>query len=110
MFTASCVSQPAPRRIAFNTRALEEKLVRGVSNEADIRQALGSPVGDGALFWPGSDGPRPVWFYEKIEAAAEGQHIRVNQDVLIVFLKDGRFDGFLWFSDAPEACPYAERD
>src|SRR5262245_36383653 len=96
----ACVSTPpVHRKIAFNSKALETNLVRGVSTEADVRKALGEPFGRGAFLWPGSDAPREVLYYEKAEIGQVSNHLVLNEDVFLVFLSEGRFDGFFWFSD-----------
>jgi len=103
-----CATPPPPRQVAFNWKALDTELVRGVSTEADVRKALGIPVGRGAFLWPGSDDPRDVLYYEKAEVGQVGDRLVLNEDVFLVFLKEGRFDGFFWFSDARDACPVAD--
>jgi len=67
----------------------------------DVRRLFGEPNGQGGMLLILKD-PKPlnVWFYEKMEIAAEGNQMDVKQDVLLIFFKGGRFDGYWWFSDA----------
>jgi hypothetical protein len=87
------------RRQCFDTSALDTSLQRGISTRGDIEKALGKPSGIGGSFLPTDSEPKEVWFYEKIEVTSSGRHLSEKQDVLLVFLKGDRFDGFMWFSD-----------
>jgi hypothetical protein len=109
MLILSLVGCSAPthttRQEAFNTDTLETTLKRGISTSSDIEAILGIPNGTGSLLTP-IDKPRKVMFYEKFDVdtshmkRAPGYvEIDVKQDVLLIFLKDGLYDGFLWFSD-----------
>ena len=84
----------------FNTSALTTTLKRGVSTEADVAAALGAPTGSGRALMPGDSGPRQVWVYGKTRVDTVGRKSSIKQDSVMVFFKDGRFDGFLWYSDA----------
>jgi len=84
----------------FNNAALTTTLQRGVSSAEEVKEALGEPQGSGGFLFPTDTELRTVWFYEKMKVDASGQKLDLQQDVLIVFLKEGTFDGFLWFSDA----------
>jgi hypothetical protein len=84
---------------AFNNAALTTTLQRGVSSAADVKKALGEPEGSGGFLFPTDTELRTVWFYEKVKVVITGQP-DIQQDVLLVFFKEERFDGFLWFSDA----------
>ena len=98
----SCASQEVkqPYGPAFNYAALTSTLQPGVSSAADVKAVLGEPNGSGGYYFPVVAEPYPVWFYEKIKIDIAGQKIEFQQDVLLVFFKEGRFGGFLWFSDA----------
>ncbi len=85
---------------AFNNSALTTVLQRGVSTPADVRAAIGEPHGQGGFLSPGDPTERQVWYYEKFEFAGAGKSFDIQQNILLVFFKDGRYDGFLWFSDA----------
>jgi hypothetical protein len=84
----------------FNNAALTTELQRGVSSAEDVKKVLGEPQGTGEFLFPTDTLVRTILFYEKMTLFVEGQELDVQQDVLMVFLKKGRFDGFLWFSDA----------
>ncbi len=100
IFFISCASQPSapPKLEPFNTDALTTVLTRGASTMDEVREALGAPNGSGSALLPTAEGPRKVWFYEKMKASMFGAAPSVEQHVLMVFFKDDRFDGFLWFS------------
>lgn len=101
-FLVSCApTKPGkPPVPAFNNSALTETLRRGVSTAADVTRALGKPNGSGGFLFPTDKEHRTVWFYEKVRVQASGGKVDLQQDVLLVFFRDNRFDGFLWFSDA----------
>ena len=93
------------RTEAFNTDALETTLKRGISTSSDIKAVFGEPNGAGSLLTP-IDPLRDIMFYEKfdidtskIKRVGNYTEMDVKQDVLIIFLKDNVYDGFLWFSD-----------
>lgn len=99
---SSCASQEVkqPYGPAFNYAALTNTLQRGVSSAEDVKAVLGEPNGSGGYYFPVVAEPYPVWFYEKVKIDISGQEFELQQDVLLIFFKEGRFDGFLWFSDA----------
>ena len=68
----------------------------GVSTMADVRQALGEPRGDGMGRFVIHPVPWRIWFYEY--AVAEG--VRLDLKYLLVFFREDRYDGHLWFSAA----------
>jgi hypothetical protein len=72
-----------------------ESLSRGRSGEEDIRRALGTPTGHGEMRTGRVTEPTTVWSYEHAVASAGGQ---LELGILLVFLRDGRYDGHLWFS------------
>jgi hypothetical protein len=85
---------------AFNNSALTTTLQKGLSTPTDVRNVLGEPKGSGEFLFPTETAYRTVWFYEKVKIDASSGKIDLQQDVLMVFFKADRFDGFLWFSDA----------
>ncbi len=87
------------REQAFDTSVLEKDLVRGRSTRVDVERLLGEASGVGSLLVPGKN-RRSIWYYEKFDLVRSGRRFAVNQDVLLVFFEDDRFDGFLWYSDA----------
>ena len=99
---SSCASQEVkqPHGPAFNYAALTSTLQRGVSSAADVQAVLGEPNGSGGYYFAVVAEPYPVWFYEKLKIDISGHQPEIHQDVLLIFFKEGRFDGFLWFSDA----------
>ena len=91
--------KPMPTQV-FKTYALTTELQRGVSTMEDVRRTLGEPQGSGGFLFPIGIGEGPIWFYESIKVDASSGNIDLQQDVVLVFFKGGRFDGYLWFSDA----------
>lgn len=84
-----------------NISALETTLKSGVSTEQEVIKALGSPTGKGREMLPFMDAPRDTWTYYYEEGD-------INDDrrlFLFVFLANGRFDGYMWFSSLPELKP-----
>jgi hypothetical protein len=99
--TSTKAKQPnVPTGPAFNYAAVTTTLKRGVSSPAEVKEAMGEPQGAGEFLFPTDTKPRPIWFYEKVKFDVSGQKLDFQQDVLLIIFKDGRFDGFLWFSDA----------
>jgi len=105
-FAGCTTSTKTTRKEVFNTNALETILKRGESRSSDVQAVLGVPNGTGSLLLPVEKQPRTVLFYEKVDI--DTSHIKrvdgyteidVRQDVLLIFLKDDYYDGFLWFSD-----------
>jgi outer membrane protein assembly factor BamE (lipoprotein component of BamABCDE complex) len=86
--------------------AIEEKMQRGISTKMDVRRVLGAPTGLGSALFPTDPHPREIWYYDDIEASAykaeKGGVLRVDvrQQILLVFFKDGVFDGFMWTSNS----------
>jgi len=72
------------------------RLTLGVSKPADILVALGEPRGRGAARLVADPTPRTIWFYEFTEASGG----RVDLSILLVFIRDDRYDGHLWFSSS----------
>lgn len=108
----ACADAP-PRQATIDafrdTRQLETALVKGQSTPDDIKLVLGEPTGSGAMFLAGAQKiPEQIWFYQDIELtdikANQGQlDLKMRQQILLVFVRDGRFDGFMWFSNADAA-------
>ena len=90
---------PAPTQ-AFKTYALTTELQRGVSTMEDVRGIFGEPQGSGGFLFPIGIGEGPIWFYESIKIDASSGKFELRQEFVLVFFKEGRFDGYLWFSDA----------
>ena len=89
----------ASRTETFNVRALETDLRRGISTTADVERVLGKPIGTGGILIPQDPRPRLAWVYSRIQMDTIGSTIDMAQDVVLVYFKGDRFDGFMWFSD-----------
>lgn len=103
--TAGCV--PDQGSGAFrDAGAIGTTLTRGVASKADVQKLLGVPNGYGSsLFINVPGGPRDIWYYEDV--AVEG--MRSERDVLkadvrlqmmLIFFKGDRFDGYLWTTNS----------
>ena len=71
-------------------------LTAGVSTSADVLRTLGEPRGNGAAHSSVVQEPRKILYYEYVEL--EG--LRTSYTLLLVFLREDRYDGHLWFSSA----------
>jgi len=84
------------------TSMIDARLTVGQSTAEDVRQALGEPVGVGREFLPFHDQPRTVWSYHfeesQVSLSGGGDSHRV---FVWIFLKDARYDGYLWVSSFP---------
>lgn len=91
-------------------RAIESRLVQGVSTSADVQALLGLPNGAGGALLPGFGINRNVverydaWYYEDIETRqmrreAGTLRLDMRQQLLVIFLKEGKFHGFFWTSN-----------
>jgi hypothetical protein len=82
---------------------LESSLRLGESVPEDVLRVLGPPAGEGQSQTPLDAQPRPMWTYMAERSAIEGLGtIRESQrGFLFVFFRDGRYDGYLWFSSLP---------
>jgi hypothetical protein len=84
------------------TSMIESRLTLGQSTAEDVRQALGEPVGMGREFLPFHDQPRTVWSYHfeegQVSLSGSGDSRRI---FVWIFLKDARYDGYLWVSSFP---------
>jgi outer membrane protein assembly factor BamE (lipoprotein component of BamABCDE complex) len=70
------------------------KLTVGASSQGDVRAALGTPRGYGALRH-GQDQPdlRKIWYYEFVQIKGD----QVGLKILLVFFHQEKFDGYVWF-------------
>jgi hypothetical protein len=97
-----------------DTRLLESRLHKGISTMDEVRQVLGEPTGSGAVLLAGlQQQPQQIWFYQDIELtdmkAVQGQlDLQMRQQILIVFVREDRFDGFMWFSNADAATAWVK--
>ena len=106
LLPACAPSAITTRQQPLDTSALETTLRRGASTVADVEAALGRPSGVGSILLPVERNPCTLLFYERV--AVEPPTARDSrgymtfdsqQDVLMVFFRDGRYAGFLWSSD-----------
>jgi hypothetical protein len=94
-----------------DTKLLETELKKGTSTVEDIKRILGEPTGSGAVFLASANQPpTDLLFYQDIEATgmkvsdAKGAiELEFRQQILVVFVRDGLFDGFMWFSNSEAA-------
>jgi hypothetical protein len=108
---AGCAPPPKlPPLAAFgDTKRLETQLARGVSTTQDIRRVLGPPTGKGGMLLPRVEGTsQEFWFYQDIELtdmkATQGQlDLVIRQQVMLIMVRNGLFDGFMWFSNTDAA-------
>ena len=109
---AACAG--APKRVstveAFrNTEILETQFKKGVSSLEEVKCLLGEPTGSGAVFLPGvQQNPQEIWVYQDIELTdmkdMQGViDLKIRQQILVLFLREGRYDGFMWFSNSEPA-------
>ena len=94
-FGAGCVSVKAGR--LPNLSLLNAPLQRGVSTSAEVISQLGPPFGRGSLFLPFQDAPRESIYYYYEEGTPQDD----RRIFLFVFLKNDRYDGYMWFSSIP---------
>ena len=81
----------------IDVAALDSHLVAGQSDEDEIVAAIGEPLGWGRAMFPFHDSPRDVmaYYFER------GNMEDARRTFLWVFVKDGRYDGHMWFSSLP---------
>ena len=78
-----------------------EQLWIGESSELDIKAALGPPNGQGQAVLPFEETARSVWSYHFEQGLLRKGKFESQRLELLVFVKDGRYDGYLWFSTVP---------
>ena len=71
----------------------------GATTMADVRAALGEPRGDGIVRHNAKEPRRVIWFYEYGQIRPEHGDTQTSLKIVLVFFKDGRYDGHLWFAD-----------
>jgi len=112
MALAACAETPQRYSTAEafrDTKLLETQLKKGVSTMEDVKRVLGEPTGSGAVFLASvQQSPQEIWFYQDIELtdikASQGQlDLKIRQQILVVFVRNRVFDGFMWFSNADAA-------
>jgi hypothetical protein len=84
---------------------------RHVTTADEIIAALGLPAGNGASILPPDYQRRDIFYYEAInigemtsERTGSGTdtyiEIDMEQNILGILLLDGKFDGFMWYSNS----------
>lgn len=79
------------------------QLAVGASTPQDVRLALGEPRGSGMARSSALSEGRRIWLYDHFR----GEAGKAGTTILLVFFRDDRYDGHLWFSSAQvlEASP-----
>ena len=75
--------------------SLQSDLKREVSTRADVLRLLGQPDGRGDATFAGEAGHADVWYYESTDISLLS--MGGNQRILVVFFRNGVFDGYMWF-------------
>jgi len=71
-----------------------ESLELGQSSHSDILLALGKPRGTGSVRVSQHPEPRDILFFEFLKS--DGRNVEI--EILVVFMLDQRYDGYLWFA------------
>ena len=71
-------------------------LTVGTSTPQDVRLALGEPRGSGMARSNTLKDPRRIWVYDHFR----GEAGKSGMTILLVFFREDRYDGHLWFSSA----------
>lgn len=79
-----------------------ETLTIASSTSDEIRLALGEPRGHGVARFAEDLIPRDLWFYEYVKS--DGRAIDLK--ILVVLLKENRYDGHFWFSSVELIDPF----
>ncbi len=74
-------------------------LTIGQSSSVDVRSVLGAPYGTGRSYLPYQESPQDMWSYYYEESTMKDG----RRTFLLVYLKDGVYDGYMWFSSLPDA-------
>lgn len=83
--------------------SLVARLHIGVSTEEDVRAILGEPFGTGRSYLPFQDEHLDMWsYYYELGKINLGTVSDDRRTFLFVYLDDGIFDGYMWFSSLPE--------
>jgi hypothetical protein len=94
LMSAGCV--PVNRGVHPRTERLAHFII-GVSTTAELLSELGEPRGQGMTRFSADQPPRKVWWYEYSQSK-DLLRGRVERSVLLVFLANDRYDGYLWFT------------
>jgi hypothetical protein len=83
---------------------LESDLVMGVATESEVIELMGQPNGRGATLLPPEHYLQEILYYEfidlgEVRSLGGGDlEVDMNARVLSILLREGIYDGFLWFS------------
>jgi hypothetical protein len=79
------------------------ELQPGVSSSADVEALLGAPLGRGMARLTPDSPESEVWIYGRFGYPGYGTSFRSAQ--LMVFLKEGRYDGHFWLTVGKPPAP-----
>lgn len=86
-----------------NVELLENGLVLGKSTQEQVLAKLGPPVGGGRSRLPIDSTSRMMWTYYYEEGKIDGLTLVDDRRIfLFVFLEEGTYAGYLWFSSLTE--------
>ena len=75
-----------------------ENLQVGVSTSSEVREVLGDPYGTGRSYLPFQSEQIDMWsYYYELGTMSDDR-----RTFLFVYLDEGVFDGYMWFSSLPE--------
>ena len=86
-----------------DVRALESRLEVGRSSSEDVLAILGTPTGGGRSRLPIIPATQKVWTYYYEKGQVEGLTVVDDRRLfLFVFLEEGTYAGYMWFSSLRE--------
>lgn len=98
-FIAGCLSSVQIRAgTPVNIGTITLDLEISESTAEQVEKALGKPYGIGSSMLPFQDKPRTTWSYYYEEGNLED----ARRIFLFVYLNDGIYDGYMWFSSLPD--------
>jgi hypothetical protein len=78
---------------------LQSSLRVGESTAEEVRTALGPPDGVGSSQTPIESQPREMWaYYAERDTIESMRATSSSRTMLLVYIREGRFDGYLWFT------------
>lgn len=89
--------------------SIPSELRRGVSTRDDVQRLLGKPNGKGGMISASfGNANQEIWYYENIEvtgsqSAKDAVNVKLRQQIMLVFFKGEKFDGYLWTTNAGTA-------
>jgi len=92
--------------------AIESTFLRGATSKAEVRTRLGIPNGSGVSQFASLGGDkREIWYYEDISVTGVRSgdkvvQIDLRQQIVLIFFKGDRVDGYLWTSNSGPASAY----